>query len=66
MKRELLTVRVDHDLKQQYQQVVELMGSTASDHLRQHMTETVQRFLAQAHPPAARQQPAKPHKRKRR
>lgn len=77
MKRDLLTVRVEADLKRQYQQVAELMGTTASDAIRRHMHETVQRFLKPAHQqsasPAAQQPakppvrpPSKPHKRKRR
>lgn len=73
MRRDLLTVRVEADLKRQYQQVAELMGTTASDAIRRHMQETVQRFLNASAPKAAPQPaktpvrpPAKPGKRKRR
>ncbi|MEW5837681.1 MAG: hypothetical protein AB1717_02480 [Pseudomonadota bacterium] len=77
MKRDLLTVRVESDLKHQYQQVAELRGLSASDSIRRHMQETVQQFLKPhlqqlasstapqpAKPPV--RPPQKPAKRKRR
>lgn len=73
MKRDLLTVRVDADLKRQYQQVAELMGMTASDAIRRHMQETIARFLnapaSKAVSPAVKppvRPPVSPGKRKRR
>ena len=67
MKRELLTVRIDAELKNQYQPLAALHGQSVSDMLRQHMQERVQAFMqpaTKATPP--KKPPAPPHKHKRR
>ena len=60
MKRELLTLRIDAELKTQFQQLAALRGMSVSDMLRQSMHESVQAFLQPAQPKATPQPPKKP------